>query len=244
MQVVGKQVSLEPALRWNLPGNTWLELKPEAPRQYFAEPLDDYLEAGGRVAAGIDYGRSELLVYGSQVERDYDTRSQASATRLGFTCRTLELSYDRPERGLEWTHYWDANRMVRMCTRFSILENQDSGAEYFDCRRERLSHNWRIQVAPYSLSATIRKATYDYELQRSADFFNQRFRTDRSIELALEYEHNDHLTFQLGFEQESIQSNVPQDEYRYSVFTASLDWESPVRPKSGFLLKLILFAPG
>ena len=94
---------------------------------------------------------------------------------------------------------------------FSILENQDGGAGYFDYRRERLSHNWRIQVAPYSFSATIRKAAYDCELQRSADFFNQRFRTDRSIELALEYEHNDHLIFQLGFERESIQSNVPQD---------------------------------
>ena len=224
VQVVGKQVSLEPALRWNLPGNTWLELKPEVSRQYFAEPLDDYLEAGGRVAVGIDYGyRSELLVYGSQVERDYDTRSQRD--EIGFYMPYTELSYDRPERGVEWTHYWDANRKVRMRTRFSVLENQDIGAGYFDYRRERLSHNWRIQVAPYSFSATIRKATYDYELQRSADFFNQRFRTDRSIELAIEYEHNDHLTFQLGFEQESIQSNVPQDEYRYRVFTAGLDWE-------------------
>ena len=224
VQVVGKQVSLEPALRWNLPGNTWLELKPEVSRQYFAEPLDDYLEAGGRVASGIDYGyRSELLVYGSQVERDYDTRSQHD--EAGFFMPNTDLSYDRPERGVEWTHYWDSNRAVRMRTRFSILENQDSGDGYFDYRRERLSHSWRIQEAPYSFSVTIRKATYDYELQPSAEPFYQRFRTDRSIELAIEYEHNDHLTFQLGFEQESIQSNVPQDEYRYRVFTAGLDWE-------------------
>ena len=224
VQVVGKQASLEPALRWNLPGNTWLELKPEVSRQYFAEPLDDYLEAGGRVAAGIDYGyRSELLVYGAHIERDYDTRSQRD--EIGFYMPDTELSYDRPERGVEWTHYWDSNRRFRMRTRFSILENQDSGAGYFDYRRERLSHNWRIQIAPLSLSATIRRATYDYELQRSADFFSHRFRTDRSIELALEYEHNENLTLQLGFEQESIQSNVPQDEYRYRVITAGLDWE-------------------
>ena len=160
VQVVGKQASLEPALRWNLPGNTWLELKPEVSRQYFAEPLDDYLEAGGRVAAGIDDGyRSELLVYGAHIERDYDTRSQRD--EIGFYMPDTELSYDRPERGVEWTHYWDSNRRFRMRTRFSILENQDSGAGYFDYRRERLSHNWRIQIAPFSLSATIRRATYD-----------------------------------------------------------------------------------
>ena len=224
VQVVGKQVSLEPALRWNLPGNTWLELKPEISRQYFVEPLDDYLEAGGRFSAGIDYGyRSELLIYGANVRRDYATRSQRD--EIGFYMPDTELSYDRPERGVEWTHYWDSNRRFRMRTRFSILENQDSGTGYFDYRRERLSHNWRVQVESFSLSSTIRKATYDYELQRSMDFFSPRFRTDRSIELSIEYEHNENLTFQLGFEQESIQSNVPQDEYRYRVFTAGLDWE-------------------
>jgi hypothetical protein len=224
VQVVGKQFSLEPALRWNLPGNTWLELKPEISRQYFVEPLDDYLEAGGRLSVGIDYGyRSELLVYSANVRRDYDNRSKHD--EIGFYIPDTELSYDRPERGVEWTHFWDSNRRFRMRTRFSILENQDSGTGYFDYFRERLSHNWRVQVESFSLSATIRKATYDYDLQRSMDELNTRFRTDSSIELSLEYEHNENLTFQLGFEQESIQSNVPQDEYRYRVFTAGLYWE-------------------
>ena len=64
VKVVGKQVSLAPALRWNLPANTWIEANPEVSRQYFVDPLDDYLVAGGLVSAGMDYWfQSELLLY-------------------------------------------------------------------------------------------------------------------------------------------------------------------------------------
>ena len=71
----------------------------------------------------------------------------------------------------------------------------------------------------------MRKATYEYDLQRSAVFFNPRQRADLSWDISLGYEYNDHLTFQLGFEQESINSYVPQDEYRYRIYTAGIDWE-------------------
>ena len=224
VQVVGKQVSLAPALRWDLPANTWIEAEPEVSRQYFADPLDDYLEVGGRVSAGVDYGfQSELLLYAETVRRDYDTRSQRD--EIGFYMPNTDLGYDRPEHGIEWTHYWDSKRRVRMRTRYSMLENEDSGSGYFDYWRERVSHGWRYRGDSWSVSVTVRKATYEYELQRSADFLDLRQRADLSWDITVGYEYNDHLTFQLGYEQESINSNVPQDEYRYRIYTAGIDWE-------------------
>ena len=224
VQVVGKQISLEPALRRSLPANLWIEAKPEVTRQYFAEPLDDYLEVGGRVSAGVDYGfRSELLLYVETLRRDYETRSQRD--EIGFYMPDTDLSYDRPERGIEWAHYWDSGRRLRMRTRYSMLENEDSGSGYFDYRRERISHSWRYRGESWSVAATVRKATYEYDLQRSADFLDLRRRADLSWDISVGYEYNDHLTFQLGYEQESINSNVPQDEYRYRIYSAGIDWE-------------------
>ncbi|GIT13099.1 MAG: hypothetical protein CM1200mP34_5050 [Verrucomicrobiales bacterium] len=88
-----------------------------------------------------------------------------------------------------------------------------------------MSHGWRYRGESLSLAATVRKATYEYALQRSADFLDVRAPADLSWDITLGYEYNDHLTFQLGYEQESINSNVPQDEYRYRVYTAGIDWE-------------------
>ena len=224
VQVVGRQISLEPVMRRRLIGDSWFEVQSEISRQYFAEPLDDYLELGGRVSIGIDYGfRSKLFIYGEKIHRKYDARSQRD--EIGFYIPGTDLIYDRPERGVEWSHYWDSDRKFRMRTRFSILDNQDNGEGYFDYRRERFSHNWRYEFLNFNLSATLQEASYDYEFQRSSDFISLRRRTDRSFDLSIGYEHNDQLSIQLGFEQEIIQSNVPQDEYRYRVYTVGLDLE-------------------
>ena len=230
VKVIGKQVSLVPALRWDLPANTWIEAKPEVTRQYFVDPLDDYLEVGGRISLGVDYGfQSELLLYVETLQRDYDTRSQRD--EIGFYMPNTDLYYDRPEHGIEWAHYWDGKRRVRMRTRYSMLENEDSGSGYFDYRRERVSHGWRYRGDSWSVSATVRKATYEYDLQGLFAFGERRQRSDLSWDITVGYEYNDHLTFQIGYEQEIINSNVPlnpiipQDEYRYRVYTAGIDWE-------------------
>ena len=230
VQVVGKQISLVPALRRDLPGNTWIEAGPEVTCQYFAEPLDDYLEIGGRISLGVDYGfQSELFLYVETLRRDYDTRSQRD--EIGIYMPETDLSYDRPERGVEWAHYWDSSRRLRMRTRYSILENEDSGSGYFDYRRERMSHGWRYRGDSWGISATVRKSTYEYDLQGLFAFGERRHRNDLSWDITVGYEYNDHLTFQIGYEQEIINSNVPlnpiipQDEYRYRVYTAGIDWE-------------------
>ena len=224
VQVVGSQVSLEPTFRRNFIGNIWVELKPEISRQYFADPLDDYLEKGGRVSAGIDYGfRSKFSIYKAKVRRAYDTRSQRD--EVGFYVPDSDLIYDRPERGLDWMHYLNSDRSVRMRTRFSIMENEDNGSGYFGFRRERLLHNWRFQFSKFSFSATLRKALYNYDFQRSADFKSLRERTDRSVEVSLNYVYSTNLSIKLEFDQEKIQSNVPQDEYRYRIYSIGLDWE-------------------
>ena len=224
VQVVGSQVSLEPTFRRNFIGNIWVELKPEISRQYFADPLDDYLEKGGRVSAGIDYGfRSKFSIYKAKVRRAYDTRSQRD--EVGFYVPDSDLIYDRPERGLDWIHYLNSDRSVRMRTRFSIMENEDNGSGYFGFRRERLLHNWRFQFSKFSFSATLRKALYNYDFQRSANFKSLRERTDRSVEVSLNYVYSTNLSIKLEFDQEKIQSNVPQDEYRYRIYSIGLDWE-------------------
>ena len=224
VQVVGSQVSLEPTFRRNFIGNIWVELKPEISRQYFADPLDDYLEKGGRVSAGIDYGfRSKFSIYKAKVRRAYDTRSQRD--EVGFYVPDSDLIYDRPERGLDWIHYLNSDRSVRMRTRFSIMENEDNGSGYFGFRRERLLHNWRFQFSKFSFSATLRKALYNYDFQRSANFKSLRERTDRSVEVSLNYIYSTNLSIKLEFDQEKIQSNVPQDEYRYRIYSIGLDWE-------------------
>jgi len=224
VQVVGSQVSFDPAFRRNFIGNIWVELKPEISRQYFADPLDDYLEKGGRVSAGIDYGfRSKFSIYKAKVRRAYDTRSQRD--EVGFYVPDSDLIYDRPERGLDWIHYLNSDRSVRMRTRFSIMENEDNGSGYFGFRRERLLHNWRFQFSKFSFSATLRKALYNYDFQRSANFKSLRERTDRSVEVSLNYVYSTNLSIKLEFDQEKIQSNVPQDEYRYRIYSIGLDWE-------------------
>ena len=224
VQVVGSQVSLEPAFQRNFISNIWVEFKPEILRQYFADPLDDYLETGGRLSAGIDYGfRSKFSIYKSKARRVYDTRSQRD--EVGFYVPDSDLIYNRPERGLEWTHYLNSDRSVRMRTRFSIMENKDNGSGYFGYRRERLLHNWRFHFSKFSFSATLRKALYNYAFQRSANFTSLRERVDRSVDISLNYLYSKDLSIKLGFEQETIKSNVPQDEYRYRIYSVGLDWE-------------------
>lgn len=224
VKVIGKQVSLEPAIRWDLPANAWVVAGPDIARQYFADPLDDYLEIGGRIATGVDYGyESNFSLYASMLRRGYDSRSQRD--EIGFYIPDTELDYDRPQHGVEWTHYWDRNKQVRMRTRWSVLENEDRGTGYFDYRRERVSHGWRFRIDDWSLTATIRKATYEYAIQRSSNFLDLRQRSDLSCDISIGYDYNDQLTFLIGFEQEYINSNVPQDEYRYRIFSAGIDWE-------------------
>ena len=157
------------------------------------------------------------------MRRAYDTRSQRD--EVGFYVPDSDLIYDRPERGLDWIHYLNSDRSVRMRTRFSIMENEDNGSGYFGFRRERLLHNWRFQFSKFSFSATLLKALYNYDFQRSADFKSLRERTDRSVEVSLNYVYSTNLSIKLEFDQEKIQSNVPQDEYRYRIYSIGLDWE-------------------
>ena len=86
-------------------------------------------------------------------------------------------------------------------------------------------HDLRFQFSKFSFLATLRKALYDYAFQRSANFTSLRQRTDRSFDVSVQYEYNKDISFKLGFEQEAIQSNVPQDEYRYRIYSVGLDWE-------------------
>ena len=126
VQVVGKQISLEPALRRSLPANFWAEAKAEVARQYFAEPLDDHLEIGGRISLGVDYGfQSELLLYVETLRRDYDTRSQRD--EIGFYMPDTDLSYDRPERGVEWAHYWDRSTTAHA---HALLNSRERGQRF------------------------------------------------------------------------------------------------------------------
>ena len=224
VHVVGSQLSLEPAFRRNFIGNIWVELKPEISRQYFEEPLDDYLEIGGRVSAGIDYGfRSKFSIYNEKFRRAFDARLQRD--EVGFYIPDSDLIYDRPESGVEWTHYWNSNRSVRMRTRFSIMENDDNESGYFGFRRERFLHNWRFQFSKFSFSSTFREASYDFDFQRSADFVSLREIAARSVDVSVQYEYNEHLALKFEFEQEITQSNLPVDEYRYRIYSVGLDWE-------------------
>ena len=224
VHVVGSQLSLEPAFQWNFIGDAWLEFKPYISRQYFVEPLDDYLEIGGRVSAGIDYGfRSKVFIYKAKVRRAFDARSQRD--EVGFYIPDSDLIYDRPESGVEWTHYWNSDRSVRMRTRYSIMDNDDNGPGYYDYRRERLLHNWRLQFSKFSFSGTLREALYDYDFQRSDDFVSLREAAGRSVDFSVQYEYNEHLALKLEFEQEITQSNSLEDEYRYRIYSVGLDWE-------------------
>ena len=248
IQVVGRQVSLEPALRRKLIGDSWFEIQPNISRQYFAEPLDDYLEIGGHISIGVDYGfQSEFQFYYNHIKRKYDDRMTTTLTGekydlsnendeflVEFYGVPRSLIYNRPERGIEWTHYWDNERRLRMRTRFSVLENTDNGpsdsldsdATYYGYRRERISHSWRYRLSPYSISATINNSSYCYDVQRSFNENNTfRQRVDRSFDISIQYAQTENLKLQFGFEQEITQSNVRQDEYRYRIYSVGLDWE-------------------
>jgi len=224
IQVVGRQVAFEPSLRLSLPWNLWMELKPEISRQYLAEPLDDYLDGGGEVSFGIDYGyESELYAYGRHVHRKYDSRGQRD--EIGFSMPNTGLRYNRPEHGLRWTHYWDQEKKWRMRTHVSRRDNRDNGSGYFDYRRLRASHGWRYRGNRWSLSATGRWARYEYDLKRSSNIMDLRAREDLSWDAQLEITLTESLTLYAEVEQERITSSVMQDEYDYTTTILGLDWE-------------------
>ena len=70
-----------------------------------------------------------------------------------------------------------------------------------------MAHGWRYRGDSWGISATVRKATYGYDLQGLFAFGERRQRSDLSWDITVGYEYNDHLTYQIGYEQEIINSN-------------------------------------
>lgn len=225
IQVRGHGVSGEPSYRAQLADCVWLRMGVPVLRQFFREPLDDYLEYGPRVSWGWNYGHdSEMDWVYAYVVREYDNYEEL--TEDGLALPDTERVFQQQEARWEWRHYWDEAKRWQSSTRLDWRRNEDRGSGYFDYHRYRVSHRLRYRAEPWTWSVRGRITHYRYEHQivSMADTEKRR-RTEYSMAVRLEREIAEHLSLYTEYDGEWIEGNIRSEEYRVGTVLAGMLWE-------------------
>jgi hypothetical protein len=221
----GHTLTLEPALRVNLPRQHWLSFGGVGTRQFYAEPLDDYWEGGPKLGLGRDYGRTSTVSLNySPSWRFYDSDEARAAdgTSIPGTQRR-RLQHDTR---LNWRHHWDEAKHWRSTIALGGRWNEENGGGYSDYTRWGAMAQLRYRVKSWEVELEGRVARYEYSTQTVSDTdLSLRRRTDWSVALRIERELSKHLRLSGRFEREQTHSNDSLEEYHVNTLSAALQWE-------------------
>jgi hypothetical protein len=223
--VIGHSLSLEPRLRAQFPGQTWIEVSVPASRQIYNAPLDDYWDVGARLAAGRDYGRgSQLSISYSPHWQPYDR--DPARTASGQTITNSHRASFQQDARLVWKHNWDERKHWRTTATLGARWNEENGGGYSDYVRWLASGRVRYVNAGWDISGDGRVAYYDYRNQTvSATDLSKRRRTEWSAAFNVERQLIERLALVLRYEYETIWSNDPLETYSVNTVSASLRLE-------------------
>lgn len=200
----------------------WIELEAVATRQWLAEPLDDFWQAGPRAAAGIECGADSELVLSYQFSRlEYDSRPTLSRGGEALTNTSLSLNSHAVE--LSFSRDWDEHRRWQTVTVFGYEASLDNGAGFFDYDQYRFSQNVRLRNQQWEITARARIGALLYATQTvSGSGSAHRRKTVLGMTLHAERKFGAHLKAYAGYVWERSVSNLDFDDYSASTLMGGL----------------------
>ena len=210
--------------RLNFPNQIWglVELTPN--RQWYAQPLDDYLEFGCAAVLGRDYGnRSDVSFRYQPGFRDYD--NEVKLTASGEPVPGTHRSFNQQEFRLMWRHHWDEKRHWRTTSRAGYKTNTDNGSGYFDYTRLSAAQQVRYQTDAWHFSVEARFAYYDYAVQTASPSNDLRERTEFNVGLRAERQLSKAIRLVVAYDHERTHSNLDLEQYFANTVTGSVQWE-------------------
>ena len=208
--VEGVGMSLKP--RWNHTLGTGWEVRLEGVggRQLYADELDDFWEAGGKLSLARSYGhKSELSVNFQSLHWLYDGREQTD--QEGTDVPGTSLVFWRPEVLGQWRHNWDRERRWTTTTKVGWLWNKDNGSGYWNYDRLALSQRVRWRQGGWEIAAGARLGWYFYRVQSVGE--ERRERSYASLDLRVERRLGKHWFAYVSGESDWNWSNQSLDQY-------------------------------
>jgi hypothetical protein len=224
MPVKSHNIQVAPGIKRSLPGNSELELKLTAERQYFNEPLDDYWEFGPQLIYTKKYGhRSEATASYTLDHRNYDTRRELDLDFQEVPDTSLEYIQHEFELGVN--HAWDEKRHWRSRARLLFEINDDGGTGFYDYYRYRLSK--RIGYFADTWEATLEGKILHYDYRKQPVFGGTEVRSTWEYVIAAQGRKTIWKTLGLfaDFEHEISDSNSALEEYTVTTIMGGVDWE-------------------
>jgi hypothetical protein len=223
VRVRGHSVVSRPSSRWTV-GRSWLELQAQAQRQLFQSPLDDYWEAGGKLAWGIPYGYGSEMAFSYEFGRRwFDTDEERTVD--GVAIPGTQRVYDQQEARAQWRHTWDAARRWRTTTRVSTRWTEDGGSGFYDYTRGQLAEQIRFRTSRWDIECEARLSRYVYAVQTGDDGLSPRDRNDIGIRLSTERRLTSALKIFAEYTHERTLSNRELDSYSVNTVSGGLNWE-------------------
>jgi opacity protein-like surface antigen len=223
--VLGETINLRPGTRWQLAEQFSLALEAYGTRQYYNQPLDDYWEAGAKLAASHQFGHDSKITASYEPSwRAYDTDPALTATGAAITNSHRESV--RHDLRLAWQQHWDAQKALRTVIGGGVRLNRENGGGYFDYVRWAATAKILYRAKAWELSAEGRFANYDYTTQTiSATDAEKRNRSDWTAILGVERRLNEQLVWTLNYEYEAATSNDPLETYTVNTVSTALRWD-------------------
>jgi hypothetical protein len=221
----GQTFTVRPGVRLDLNPRWWIAVEAPVDYQWFAEPLDDFWEAGARATLGRLYGhKSEVTISYGALHRSYENDPALSAD--GEPIPGVTKAFWQQEARLAWRHYWDSERRWRSTAKLAFKANRDDASGYFDFNRYSAAGQIRYAAAKWEITAGAGVYYYDYAVQTAGGPGSpNRQRTEGSATLRAERQIAKAWRVFAEYEYERIWSNIPIEEYSVNAGKAGVSWE-------------------
>lgn len=224
-QVRGHTITLRPGISRDLSQHWIISLETPITRQYYAEPLDDYWNAGVRLTLGYSYGyNSQLSLSYEPTWRGYD--NEPALTASGAVIPGTELQQLQQIGNFTWRHHWDAAKRWRSVLKLGGSVVNENGGGFSDYALFAGGAEIRYRARRWEISAEGRIRSYQYASQTvSATDTAQLRRTEWAAVLQFERALTKRLRLLVDYQFGQALSNDDAEDYTVNTVSASLQWE-------------------
>jgi hypothetical protein len=222
--VLGHTAIVRAGLRRGFANNCWMMVELPVQRQFFHEPLDDYLEYGPRFTLGKTYGhQSELSVRYEISRRRYDHEPLRDTKGLAVPDSHREST--QQDARVTWKHYWDTQRRWRATTKLAVRHSEDNGSGYFDYTKLQAGEQILFRTEAWEISAEAKLAHYNYPIQTvSATDLAKRRSTEWGLNFRCERRLSRFLKIFAEYDRAETISNLALEQYVVNTVKGGLNW--------------------